>query len=786
MVKVISFPQSKSIFSIFFIGLLFISFEIHLGTTSVFGAGLDQMAKDAEKFNLCNLKGKVIDKASLTPLTGVKVIIINSNLLLETDQEGHFCYKEIDPGSYEILFEKEGYLPYLVQLQIAGQEKEVEIIIELEKLKKEIMVTAEASKRAETIGSSLVSLTGVDLRNLPGTFDDFSRALQTWPGVASSGDFKNDLIVRGGSPVENLFIIEGVKVPTLSHFGSQNSCGGVVSFLNPSLIKKIDFFTGGFPACYGDSLSSVIHVHLQEGDRSQIKGNFELNLLGITGGLEGPLFSSRGSWIFSLRKEFFSSIPRYFTHEMTVVPDYFDGQAFFTYDLTNRLKFSLITIGAQDYLKIEEDDEPDEQRMRIKIGDQLHVLGMKLRAILGQSAIGYFTFSAINNGYNYSLISRSIERQTFKSKEKEFTFQLAFEVNPFSRLEMSTGLELIWLKAHHYLYYRGGYLVVDRLGYRYSRRTSNTDLETERLGSYFQISYFFSRRLKTILGLRGDYLGYTDDFVLGPRLGVNLGLSSSTEMKFSLGIYYQSPEPFWLKAHPENKNLKFLKSNQITLGIKHGFKDKLTFNLEAYTKSSSHYPVDSANPYLTLANQGGSLVPTFFGSKLLSLGAGYARGIEISAKGSLWAKMFWLTNYSFSRVRFKALDGVKRPGDFDYGHIFNLWLNYEFSSSFSLSLKWRYTGGAPYTPFDFELSRQKDTSYFDLSRINQLRYPPYHRLDLKLEKKFSYRGWFFLISLDIQNVYNRKNVYYKFWDEGQEQTVYLLPFLPLLALKIEF
>jgi outer membrane receptor protein involved in Fe transport len=183
---------------------------------------------------------------------------------------------------------------------------------------------------------------------------------------------------------------------------------------------------------------------------------------------------------------------------------------------------------------------------------------------------------------------------------------------------------------------------------------------------------------------------------------------------------------------------------------------------------------------------GGSIVPTFFGSKLLGVGSGYARGLEVSAQSFPGQKLSWEVNYSYAVVRFKALDGVLRPGDFDYGQIINLGASYSASPSWNVSLKWRYMGGTPYTPFDMQLSVQKDNSYFDLTRINTLRYPSYHRLDVRAEKRFSLRGWALSVYLEVQNLYNRKNVYYRFWEDGREQTVYFLPIVPLIALQAEF
>ncbi len=406
--------------------------------------------------------------------------------------------------------------------------------------------------------------------------------------MATSGDFKNDLIVRGGSPSENLFLLDSVRVPGLSLFGSQNSSGGFFGLLNQNLIKDIDFYTGGFPAYYGDKLSSVTRIGLREGDRTRLSGRLNLSLLGPTGTIEGPLPGGAGSWIVSGRKDYLGVIPSSLTQGLMAVPDVADAQTKIIVDLSSRLQLSLLGLGAA------------------------------LKAILGPSGIACLTLSRTRSLYDYA--------ETRGSKGR----------------------------------------------------------------------------------------------------------------------------------------------------------------LEIYDKRYHNYPLDPTNPYLTLANQGGNLVPTFFGSRLVGAGTGYARGVEVSIRQAPSGKLSWLVDYSYAVVKFKALDGVLRNGDFDFRHILNAVATYRLSGTFEVSVKWRYLGGQPYTPFDMSLTTAKNSAYFDMTRINELRYPAYHRLDIRFEKRFIFKVWSLDVYLDVQNVYNRKNVYYNYWDDGMERTVYLLPILPFFGLQAGF
>jgi len=730
--------------------------------------------------------GTVKDKVTLAALAGVRVSLLPTGFSAETDSRGNFRFADIIPGSYQLLFEKDGFLPFVANINVPAEKNEVRAEAVLEAIHKEITVTADKFSRPETVASSRQSLSGTQVRSLPGIFEDVSRALQVIPGVASSGDFTNGLIVRGGSPIENLYMLDWIQVPGLSHFGSQNSSGGAIGLLNTDLVKDIEFYSGGFPAYFGDKLSSVTRIGLREGNRSRFSGNVNLSLFGVSGVAEGPLFSSRGSWIFSLRKDYFSTIPPDMTLGLTVIPDFTDAQVKIVYNLSSRLQLSVLGLGANDSLNIEESDEPPERRMKINIGDHQYVAGATLKSLLGKGGVAYFTLSRTDSRYSYSFSSSGLERYTIRSEDKETSVRLDLEYFLLPKLQFMSGFSIKKIQANHHVYYRGGYIVIDRMGFRFTRKNMDASLYGDKLAFYLQASYPLTEKLKATAGIRGDYFGLIDDFTLSPRLGLSYAFLAESAIHLSYGVYFQSPETFWIGSHPDNIHLPSLRSAHVVFGVEHKIARNLKIRVEIYDKTYDHYPVDSANPYLTLANLGGSMVPTFFGSKLVGVGSGYARGFEISVEKSLAGKFSWFIDYSYAVVKYKALDGILRNGDFDFRHILNAVASYRLSATFEVSVKWRYTGGQPYTPFDLTLSELKNDSYFDMTAINTLRYPPYHRLDLRLEKKFVFKKWSLEAYLDVQNLYNRKNVYFTFWEDKTQKTVYYLPLIPLVGLQAGF
>jgi hypothetical protein len=732
------------------------------------------------------LMGTVTDRTSRAPLAGCRVTVLEANLAAETNATGSYRIEKLAPGTWQVLFEKDGYVPLVLRVRAAAEKTEVRSDAALESLSREITVVADAFTRTETAASSRRELTGQQVRNIPGTFEDITRALQVLPGVATTGDFKNDLIVRGGSPAENMFMIDMIQVPSLSHFGSQNSSGGAMGLLQAALVRDLEFYSGGFPAYYGDKLSSVTRVRLREGDRKRIHGLAGFSLLGGSLLAEGPLFSDRGSWIVSGRKDYFSVIPREWTLDLTVVPDFEDAIAKAGYDISRRIQVSLLGLWARDNLHIEETDDPPDRRMKIDIGDALDVAGATGKALLGKGGVAYFTLSRTNSRYSYHLVSGGLERYTIRSEEAETVGRVDVEYYLLPKLQILSGVAYSYLEARHRMYYRGGYLVVDRMGFRYTRTNTDSSLRSSKAALYVQGSYPLTDRLTVTAGLRYDYLEYIHQGTTSPRAGLVYAFSPRTSVHASFGIYYQSPETFWLASHPTNASLPPLKAEHVVLGGEHAFGQNLVVRAEVFGKTYHHYPVDPSNPYLTLANLGGSIVPTFFGSKLLGVGKGYTRGFEVSVEKPLLRRLAWFVVYSYAVVKYQALDGVMRNGDFDFRHSLNAVASYRLSSTWDLAFKWRFVGGQPYTPFDMQMSTLRDDSYFDLTKINTLRYPPYHRLDIRVEKRFLFKRWRLDAYLDVQNVYDRRNVYYKYWDDGQEHTVHYLPIVPFVGLQASF
>ena len=405
---------------------------------------------------------------------------------------------------------------------------------------------------------------------------------------------------------------------------------------------------------------------------------------------------------------------------------------------------------------------------------------------MGETGVAYFTLSRADSRYGYTEWNNSQERYTIRSDSRETAARADVELFPWTDVQVMAGFSARRVHPEDHIYFRGGYVMIDRMGFTYTKKNFDAGFASTKWGTYAQVSAPVAPWLRFTAGARIDRFDYIGKTVVSPRFGLSATLGKKLTVHGSFGIYHQSPETFWLDCAPANRLLSYLRTENAVLGFTSILRSDVQLRAEVFSKRYHDYPVDTANPYQTLANLGGSVIPTYFGSTLVSAGKGFARGVELSIQKLRTGRWSWSASYSYSKVEFQALDGVLRAGDFDFRHLANALVSFRISPSWEVAARWRLTGGQPYTPFDMTQSVRRDWTYYDVTRINTLRLPAYHRLDLRLDKSFVFKKWTLDLYLDVQNVYNRRNVYYRFWNDGEEHTVYYLPIIPFIGIQAGF
>lgn len=700
--------------------------------------------------------GVVQDRATESPIPGARVELLDTKRGAVTTVDGSFRIEGLEPGTYRIRVSSLGYesaiLTDIVVTSARPQNVRIALSETTDGAGETVIVRPDYFDRRSVGGTGTRDLQAEEIRRLPGGFEDVVRAISTLPGVAQVSNGRNDLLVRGGAPSENLFLIDGVESPNINHFGTQGAGGGPLSFVNLDFVRETTFSTGGFGAKYGDKISSVLTIDMREGrdDRTGGKATISASQFGLN--LEGPVTES-GSYLFSARRSYLDLIFR--AAGFSFVPEYWDFFGKFNYTLGPNDRLSGLTIAAIDRVRFFNDDEDnrfDNSRILNNSQDQL-VGGITwkhlfengyLNVTLGRTRIDY------QFGQTDSLLNPIF---TNNSLEDEFNLRLDALHRFGDGTEFSFGgnAKTIGFNADVFLDQGGTEL--------------NLALEDRfyKGAFYAQASRAVVGKLVATLGGRVDYFsGIEQQYAPSVRLALSAPVGELFNVNLSGGRYYQSPSYIWLAANDENKKLKSIRTDVGVLGFDRLLAEDMKISLEGYVKLYGDYPASLSRPYLVLANTGAGFGGTddgfaSFGLEPLgSLGEGRAYGAELFLQKKLSETPWYgIASLSINHGTFTGIDGVERPGNFDQRVIFNLSGGWRINDKWEVGTKFRFATGRPYTPVDS--TGDPTFGYQVVEQYNSQRLPVAHALDVRVDKRWPFSRWNLVTYLDVQNVYNRRN-----------------------------
>ena len=622
-----------------------------------------------------------------------------------------------------------------------------------------------------------------------------SRYAQSLPGVVvGSNDFRNDLIVRGGSPLENLFVVDNIEIPNINAFATSASAGGSVGLIDAALIRDVTFLTGGYPAPFGNRVSSVMQIDLQEGSRDRVGGMASVGFLGAGGVLEGPLAGGKGSWIVSARRSFLDV----FTDDIGVggVPVIYALNAKVVYDLTDRDRIWFVNITGKDDLRLgatasSTSEDSELATLDIRYGGWRTAAGLNWQRVFGDRGVGLLgvTYSSASVDSPYKDLLRapvppagsslddiiesapvifsedSIERET--TIKYDFTgvgFGWARKVQfggAVKRVDANYNLQQPYGYDNPYSPTPGGDLLA-----------LDAKLTSYDLSAYVQGNWDAGARVSFTAGGRVDHYDYTSNTRVSPRLGVSVRLADRLIWQSSFGIYYQQTSPVLLAAFPDNRQIKPLRADHYITGLAFTPDSSLRVSGEFYYKRYRDYPVAAEYPPVTLANIGDTFDVRESLFPLTSDGKGEAIGVELAFEKRFTDKWFGQGNVAVSRTRHAGLDGVLRPGSFDYPVAANLVGGYRLSDRWELAGRVSYLAARPYTPFDEATSTAQRRGVYDLTRVNAERATAYLRIDVRVDYTVIKGAKPLIVFGGVQNLLNRKNFADYSWDRVNSEIRY--------------
>jgi len=726
--------------------------------------------------------GAVNNSINNSPIEFSKVQLIGFQKGAFSDSLGNYVIEGVEPGLYSIKISSSGFNEIVISDIVVSNARSAEVNVNLEEIvveQDEVTVRANPFRKIKESPISLKIMSAAEIQRLPGANRDASKVLQALPGVASPASFRNDIIIRGGSPSENKFYLDGIEIPNINHFATQGSSGGPVGLLNINFIREIDFYSGAMPSNYGSGLSSVISFKQKEGNKDNLIANIALGSSDLALTLDGPI-GEKTSFIFSVRRSYLQLL--FSVLKLPFLPTYNDAQFKVDHVINRNNKISFIGLGAFDQFALN-----TAVNEGIESANELELNNYLLDNIPTQNqwnytvGVNYLHYSE-NSNQRFILSRNMLNNQSRKYKDNiENPANLAFDYSSFE-IENKFRFENTWRK--------NGYRVLAGVSYEYSRYQSSiynevivngifqiidgvSNLDVHKGALFGQVSKsYFKDKIDVSVGLRTDIANYSSEMMnplqqLYPSISISCNITNQLSLSANVARYNQLPSYTILGYRDKNgtlKNkenqLKYIRADHFVFGGSFVSKFDAKFSLEGFWKNYEFYPF-SVNDSISLANLGNDF-GVIGNEEVSSSSNGRAYGLEFLYQQKLIKGFYCLFAYTYVTSEFETKNGGYSPSTWDSKHIISLTGGKRFKKGWEIGLRWSFSGGAPYTTADLEISSNKavwdvtNSAVLDYNQLNQNRGSNYHQLNLRIDKRFNFKKVSLTFYLDIQNVYNFK------------------------------
>jgi outer membrane receptor protein involved in Fe transport len=756
------------------------------------------------------LRGTVMDVVLQKPLPGATVTIPSLNYSTISDDEGVFRFKNLPIGSYRISITYSGFKEATLENIAVTSGKETVLTIALEpliKMENEVVVKASSKRNKPLNEMSAVSaraFTVEETQKYAAAVNDPLRMAVAFPGVLAADDGMNSIIIRGNSPTGLLWKMEGMDIPNPNHFAEAGNSGGGISILSAQLLSNSDFITGAFAAEYGNALSGVFDLKLRRGNNEKNEYTLQAGVLGLNAAIEGPFSKNyKGSYLINYR---------YSTLELLNMMGVLSNQGSVTrfqdlsyniYLPTNKFgTFTLFGFGglSSDKFDAEKDSakwEVKSDRYPSQFVSNTAMTGITNTLLVGNN-INLKTsagFSYTRNGYNEDYIQNDYSvSKNYKDNYivKKWLFNSTMNYKFGNRLQLRAGVigNLVDFNYYQLSAEHEGEPLEERIN-----RQGNTSTQQ----AFAQWQYRPSNDFTINAGLHYLHLSLNNTSSIEPRFSAKWNLSNRNSISVGYGlhsqlqiwgVYFAQQQNVDGSFSSPNKDLGFTKANHYVLSFSHRVSKNLLLKTELYYQQLFNAPVSmkDSSTFSTL-----NIIDGYVLDPLVNKGKGRNYGVEISMERYLQNNFYFTLSNSIYQSKYTALDGVERNTRFNGNYIITFIGGKDFVSQnkkkiFGVNIKTIYAGGLRTTPIDLAASNAKGYTVFDEYNAYSLRNPNYFRTDLRLSMTWNRRSFTSTLSLDIQNLSNRLNVYNQSYDEDEHKIVYNYQagLIPILNYKVEF
>lgn len=776
------------------------------------------------------VKGQIKDLQGDYPLIGATILLVDSDPVVGavTDLDGNFEMKGVPVGRQNFAVQYIGYKSITLPNVLVTAGKQVVFSVKLEESVeslKEIVITADADKDLPINELAKVSARTFSLEEVTrfsGGRNDVARLATSFAGVSAPNDSRNDIVVRGNSPVGLLWRVEGIPVATTNHFATLGTTGGPVNALNTNLLRTSDFLTSAFPAEYGNANAAVFDVNFRNGNTDEFEFTGQMSVFsGLEFMAEGPIDRERNSSFVASYRYGIASLAATGT---SAIPFYQDFSFKVNLGESKLGRFELFGMGGLSSIEFQGEDtdendlfaNPNEDAF---VDNDLGVFGLSNTLRIGKA--GYLkTTLGMSTTFNdfrqdnfirgtEGNIERKFRATNARNRENRYTISSTFNQKVNARFSFRTGALVEFYDVNFFTEdrdNRGNIPDVDNDGVpdRFLLQRDIQDMYSLTQG-FIQGEYKFTDDFNATLGFHSQYHSFTDQTSFEPRFGLSWQLDDVQRLSFAYGLHAQAaPSPilfFEEEIAPQqyertNNDIGFMQSHHLVMGYDRNFGTDWRLKAEVYYQSLFDIPVEATPSSYSILNQGADFIFDERGS-LVNEGTGTNYGIELTVEKFFSRGYYALITTSLYESTYEGSDGIERSTAYNNNYIFNVLAGKEWKfgpngrHAWTFDTKVTTAGGNPFTPIDLESTRNNAGREVLMNDIAfSERYEDYFRWDLKFgvrlnsaKKKVSHQ--FFV---DLQNVTNRTNEFVRRYNEVTDEinSVEQIGFFPDVLYRIQF
>jgi hypothetical protein len=766
------------------------------------------------------IRGTVVDAVTGYPLIGATVILLDYEPLTGTitDLNGEFRLNNISLGRRSIEVRYIGYYSRIISNLLLTSGKEVVLQIKLEEQAidiDEIVVMAEKRKdaaRNEMAAVSARTFSVEETERFAGSLGDPARMVANYAGVMTHNDSRNDIIIRGNSPVGVLWRLEGVEVPNPNHFGALGTTGGPVSMINNNLLTNSDFLTGAFPAEFGNATAGVFDLNMRSGNNQKLEFTGQVGFNGFEAGMEGPFMTlqngRKASYLANFRYSTLAVMDKlgFSLGTGEAIPQYKDLT--FLVDLpTSRLgRLKMFGLLGNSYIELGR-EETDTLENAYNARGTATNFGSGL-GVIGLSDIYYFnektrlkTTLSCQRTYSKTKLdslskngSGAVPYIRSNQGENKLSFSTQFRQKVNARNNYSLGMIID--------YYHINY--IDSINHSdYGRFITYNNISGNMMlyRAYGQWQHKFDEKLTAYSGIHFQHFGLTNEWSAELRLSLKWQFAAKQSLSLGYGLHSQiQPKAVYFVEtydpetgvyHRTNENVKATKSHHFVLGYDYLINKDFRVKAETYYQNLNNVPVIASSPGFSLVNAG-----DFFGipleDSLVNEGTGTNYGLELTVEKFLGKGYYFLFTASVFDSKYKGYDGMSRNTAFNGNYVFNLLAGYEHNigkhTMLTLDVKTVWAGGRRYVPVNIEESVRTGSEVRNWEMAYEYKYDDYFRTDFRIGIKRNGKRLTQEWGIDLQNITGYSSVFMKGFDveAGETYTVYQQGFAPMFLYRIQF